>query len=539
MMLEGELPKTYEQFCDRCPGLSDSKRSTSNGGARSSEGSTQASGKRPSTNAYVVMYLWNFKPNISIDALVDGQVMSFQVTKVASELGFSRETQLKFESDSTAGSKNLWNFWLRSCSESHDRCRVSKREAFIPDRLIQIRTNNNESGFKWRLVCHPDKCIEYLTLSHCWGSLPHHKLTKDNILESRELLTDSHLPKTYRDAFQIAVSLGFQFIWIDSLCIIQDDPGDWKTQSSKMGSIYSNAYCNIAATWAMDGSDGCFSKRDPFLVDPTILPLDLNHGQTVNHQIHQDAHHRKREVGYLRDVTDAPLNKRAWVVQERYLAKRQLSFAKPQVYWECLELSASEQYPAGIPTQLLYTRYDEVLPTPKPSIEFRGEFEFRRIWVLLVKLYSDCSVTHQSDKMIALSGLVQELQEITKDEYLAGLWKKDLSKQLCWEAKELEQSASRVRTSVYTSPTWSWASMDGPVSIDAEYIEEYMPGSKSTNVIEVIEASICSEDPNKSHSFTSSKLVLKGVAVWGRVELRSEMDYELQPGKSIQNLSLG
>ena len=112
-----------------------------------------------------------------------------------------------------------------------------------------------------------------------------------------------------------------------------------------MGQIYSNADCNIAATWASDSSDGCFNKRDPFTITPTTIELNIENRQSKEYQISD------LRI-YNGEITEAPLNKRGWVVQERYLARKQLSFAKTQAYWECPELIASEQFPIGLPEYL-------------------------------------------------------------------------------------------------------------------------------------------------------------------------------------------
>ncbi len=131
------------------------------------------------------------------------------------------------------------------------------------------------------------------------------------------------LPKTYQDALRITSLLGFRYIWIDSLCIIQDDIEDWRTQSGKMNQIYRTASCNIAASWAADGGDGCFSTRDPTTSSQTIT---LTH--PGSHEPEEYQMSVSREANYRAEITQAALNTRAWVVQERYLARKQLSFAR-------------------------------------------------------------------------------------------------------------------------------------------------------------------------------------------------------------------
>ncbi|KAF2690627.1 HET-domain-containing protein, partial [Lentithecium fluviatile CBS 122367] len=351
--------------------------------------------------------------------------------------------------------------WLRTCTTSHEECRglANKTPSFAPDRLVEISTNDEGESFMWRLVCPADiGNVQYLTLSHCWGLSPHTSLTRDNYSAFLEPTPDSELPKTFRHALSITFSLGFHFIWIDSLCIVQDDQKDWETQASMMGSVYKHASCNIAATWAADGDDGCLVPRKPWTM-------------TLNHELGQlDEYLVTHSYPYQENIWEAPLNKRGWVAQERFLAKKQLSFAKDQVYWECKELVASEQFPEGPPRELGHTFHvmasrssDELR---KPTLDFTVEAERRKAWSELVNFYSDCKLSKMSDKLIALAGLAEEMRLATGDYYLAGLWKKDLEKQLCWNTTVQpgrRHKVNRSRIPYYLAPSWSWASLDGPV----------------------------------------------------------------------------
>jgi hypothetical protein len=289
---------------------------------------------------------------------------------------------------------------------------------------------------------------------------------------------------------------------------------DWRTQYLKVGAIYSNADCNIAAMWALDGDDGCFNKRDLFTVTLTTIALNLENGQSREFQI--SGHYT-----YDDDITNAPLNRRGWVVQERYLARKQLSFAKRQVYWECPEVIASEQFPTGLPDYVWEAgNYIKLKPpTAKPRLDFEREQELRHVWCSLVETYSDCHLTRPSDKMIALAGLAGQFRDMTGDTYLAGLWKADLHKQLCWKYSHDvycpdDKQRNRSRTLSYYAPTWSWASFDGPVRIDDRY---YLPEHEYAYFSEILDVSVNSEDSYKLHSFVSSELQMRGITIWARV----------------------
>ena len=404
----------------------------------------------------------------------------------------------------------LCKHWFRTCSQTHATCSKLERELepFVPKRLIQIIIEDDGNPFSWRVVCTVDiGNVPYLTLSHCWGERKRTCLTKDNLGSFANYSSSHALPKTYQDAFSVAFSLGFCFIWIDSLCIIQDSEEDWIAEASMMGSVYKGACGNIAATRATDGNGGCFV---PTRV-PTLIQLNLEVGQPVLYETMLDTF-------YYDDVNEARLNTRGWVVQERYLARKQLNFTSSGAYWECPELVASEQFPTGIPEELRdFSPYSQSAPpNGKPMLDLTDPSTLREAWAALVDYYSECQLTYQSDKTMALAGLAGEMRRASGDVYLAGLWKKDLAKQLCWATDfDVRKKIERLRTPMYLAPTWSWVSVDAPVTSDMRY---YDPGTEILSCMEVLDVAIQSEHPSQLHSFTSSNLVVRGIAVFARAE---------------------
>ncbi|KAK1752038.1 HET-domain-containing protein [Echria macrotheca] len=401
---------------------------------------------------------------------------------------------------STCSLPQMWNHWLRTCLETHMTCRsVDSNHALVPKRLIEIVAGGSgQDGWKWRLVL-PDGAdpVEYTTLSHCWGNEQPLKLMDSNLdVLSRECLA-TILPKTYKHAMEITLSLGYQYIWIDSLCIIQGNEADWLDQSPHMASVYGQARCNIAATWASNGTQGCFSQRDPFTVAGTTI-----------HSSQSAEYHIAPERLYDNEILESPLNRRGWVVQERCLASRQLSFTKHQVYWECAELFASEQFPNGVPNGVA----KEVLKSPKPRLNFCLEEENRQSWCSLVEIYSKCTLSRPADKMIAIASLAESFRVRTGDEYLAGLWKQDLPMQLCWYCPHVwKKDTLRLKADTYHAPSWSWASMNCPISTDRNYFSNNRSGIIS--MVDILDATVSSSDPGGLHSFTSGELQMRAIAV--------------------------
>ncbi|CAI6067856.1 unnamed protein product [Clonostachys chloroleuca] len=414
---------------------------------------------------------------------------------------------------STSAQPDLWCQWFRTCMESHEKCRQKQAQLqpFIPDRLIEVWERGTSKEYAWRLVRGADLgSMPYLTLSHCWGTAQPMRLMKgDNTYY--HFHAASLLPQTYQDAFSIALTLGFRYLWIDSLCIVQDDELDWKSQSSVMGSIYENSACTIAATWARDGSEGCFIRRESSSINSPIIKLPSQGGQLIDHHI-------LAIDSYLDDVTSAPMNSRGWVTQERFLSRRQFNFSRKEVYWECDELIASEHFPKGLPDELwdLTTLNQDTTPGGHHSLDFNDEPKLRQAWSALVGQYSDCEFSQNSDKFIALAGLANKIRDATGDEYVTGLWRKDLHRQLCWVPDiDSRFRFDRYTATTYVAPTWSWANAEGPVMYDLRYTARE---EDSLSLSEVTDVVIQSDDQLNTHSFVSCKLFLRGIAVWAHVD---------------------
>lgn len=168
----------------------------------------------------------------------------------------------------------LMNRWLEQCRTHHERCnaeipRPLGSTPWTPTRLLDIRRPGDEY---LRLVERDESLYNqqpYATLSHCWGRARLPVTTRANGRERCERIDPSEMPRTFLDAVRIAQAFRVRYLWIDCLCIVQDDPEDWGREAGLMSKVYRYGYINIAATGA-DGSDkGCFFERNPQFVRPT------------------------------------------------------------------------------------------------------------------------------------------------------------------------------------------------------------------------------------------------------------------------------
>ena len=226
--------------------------------------------------------------------------------------------------------------WMDNCVKSHQKCNQDAETNKLPARVLDLGIPGS-SKVSLHITTGDSPKAPYVTLSHCWGKIPILRLQQENLETFKTSISCEALSKTFLDAIEVVRFLGLRFLWIDSLCIIQDSPEDWAMQSAVMGEIYRNSVCTIAATAAIDGRFGCFFARNSRLTEPckvVVSTLGI-HGDLSS--ISNDLCVIVPQYLWQNDVDKAPLNKRAWVLQERILSPRTIHFGRNQLLWECRE----------------------------------------------------------------------------------------------------------------------------------------------------------------------------------------------------------
>ncbi|KAL8883719.1 MAG: hypothetical protein Q9192_007027, partial [Flavoplaca navasiana] len=304
----------------------------------------------------------------------------------------------------------------------------------LPTRLIDVGSLSKPTSCR---LCVPRRGFdryEYLTLSHVWGGASTLKLTVSSFEPMLHNIEINDLPLTFQDAIIITRNLGYHYLWIDSLCIIQDDPDDWAFESSTMSRVYSNSILTIAALWGNDSHSGCFVEQNRLVTEDCRIGT-WKHGNVVVRSKDQ------KRAQTLSFVEPAPLLKRAWVLQERFLSPRTLFYGPWELHWECGERVMNESKPEDNLEGLentLKVRFRSLQETELISRKTSPQSRlWRHIWRNLWGIANDHSsqytrsennydlwtdirteywssnLTYHSDTLVAISGVTDIIEKKT------------------------------------------------------------------------------------------------------------------------------
>lgn len=391
---------------------------------------------------------------------------------------------------------------LEHCLEQHSRCSAILGRP--PTRLLRIQMSEAETGQVYLEDSKSFGKYEYATLSHCWGDVQPIKLTRSTEANLRAGVALRELPKTFRDAVYVCDRLGLRYIWIDSLSIFQDNLQDWEAEAAGMHTVYANAILNIAASGAKDSSVGLSFERNPL----ALLPFCLEPSSS-----------RRVFPPDWREsiISESPLNKRAWVHQERFLSTRTVHFTVAGVHYECIEHSASEVYPDQKPTvefgsdsdmwlRNAIRSMDTEVTTPQELEKARSEMYYDD-WSIFVSRYTTCGLTYSLDKLVAFNGIAQYIKRTIGVDLVCGMWKHRLITELAWQTNnDVYRRQDSPPPAQWRAPSWSWANSDCHVSMFPYW---YYHASCSL-FEEVAEVTIMEVDTLPTGQVLSASLTLRG-----------------------------
>ncbi|CAK47986.1 HET-domain-containing protein [Aspergillus niger ATCC 13496] len=361
--------------------------------------------------------------------------------------------------------------WIKRCESDHPECKGMRENSLVnPKRLLQISSTLEESCVHLVQVEKSDS-PRYTALSHCWGNTLGFKTTRQNLeAHTTEGIMISKLPRTYQHAIDISKRIGCQYVWIDSICIVQDSKEEWELACETMGHIYGNAHVVIGATHAPNDSAGIYTDRKN-----KVAYLE-NRGKRVpilvREKIRHDVWQNDEPSWQAWNDQSMPLFGRAWAFQERLLARRIIHYTQEEIVWECISDSwcecgrlGTDRYPRERFPQLnnFKTRYAQV-------IKYGSDMDRFGLWLSVIDQYQARGITHPKDRLPALEAIAEQ---VNRDDlmglYVAGMWVDWLVGSLLWRAdanssKVAKKDESHKRPNPSSAPTWSWLSVEGPIS---------------------------------------------------------------------------
>jgi hypothetical protein len=351
---------------------------------------------------------------------------------------------------------NAASTWLQNCLETHIDCSENTgRPKLLPARVIDIGLPSSNTS---PVLFVSNGCFgKWVTLSYCWGPSGSVKTTTATLGAHQMALPLENLPPLFRDAIFLTRHFNYRYLWIDSLCILQDSPSNWEAEAANMGYIYKNSAFTIAAECASD---------------PTESILDTS--RSTSYHVKLPCHSQRHQInGFIfphrmNNGDEGPWKTRAWTLQEDALSPRVLKWTKKQLEWDCRTISCSEEDITGEADfvvlyeskrfkriclseeslmQRLYQNLDLDIDTT--TCNPLG------IWNLILDDFVSRKITHNTDRLPAISGVAKEVARHTRQTYKAGLWEQDIHTEILWYT-----SGNARRLNDYIAPSWSWVSLD-------------------------------------------------------------------------------
>jgi hypothetical protein len=366
----------------------------------------------------------------------------------------------------------------------HESCSTTRelqKSKPLPTRLLDVGSESNKQiKLVETKVAKLDCSVKYMTLSHCWGDPEKMlKLLPTNREEFiKEGIKYEHLPKTFQDVVVLARLLEIRYVWIDSLCIKQDNE-EFKVEGQYMHRTYRNSYLNLSAAASSSGQGGLFQSRHK--KDIEFFELKIPEWKDLGNE---SWYIFPRDL-WKEHLLDQPLYARGWVFQERMLSPRILHFASKQIFWDCSTMSACETIPNGLPAPLddlaaTERHWRERLQLGNGLVVGSADPSPDDFWKRAVQNYTQCALTQSDDKLLAVWGVAKLLRDLfpNGEEYAVGMWNTDLHRQLPWTVTDYKKAKK-----ITAAPSWSWASIHG--KLQTEGCEVLIPSRQAGYIKEL------------------------------------------------------
>ncbi|KAI0537072.1 heterokaryon incompatibility protein-domain-containing protein [Xylaria digitata] len=349
---------------------------------------------------------------------------------------------------------------ISTCMRTHSECSAIIAHSQLPARVLDVFG----AGASYVILTRTDSNLgknklEYVALSYCWGGDQPVKLLNSNqsILEE-DGFSITLLPKGVQDAVECTRALGYRYLWVDALCIIQDSEDDKLREISNMSSIYRDSAVTIIAAVTESVFESFLGFDRPGSVDGA-----LNDPRSKAEQCRINLQFDNGGIGSLtivprvsgREITrNMPINRRGWCLQESILPRRLLLYGPQELLFRCRTIDCQSVIENVID-------YSRGLDPPRPSSYEQREPDIKRVWHLLVRDYSHRKVSIPEDRVHAISGIIDDMGRKWADKCIFGVWQSRLLQDLCWTSAGAQTGRSP------HAPSWSWMSLDG--LIEANY----------------------------------------------------------------------
>ncbi|EGX94250.1 HET domain-containing protein [Cordyceps militaris CM01] len=388
---------------------------------------------------------------------------------------------------------------LQTCLQSHPVCRaVTTWNHKVPQRLLYVGRSGDEDVL--RLVDTAGTSPgAYTALSYSWGGAVTTKTTRANMAEMKQHIRLADLQDTLVDAVVLTRALGVDYLWVDSLCIVQDSIEDWERESAKMASVYANALITIASVSST--SAAVFARTVQTEPEPALIKARL---------IGQSGIHWRWQTNPDERAPKEPWAQRGWTLQEQVLSSRLLMLSATEMQWVCKQAETCECLST-------LNRRRQFGRTPLAQLDAAAEtFSF---WHKLVENYSNRALSRSGDRLPAISGIAEVVQQKTRSRYVAGLWEDNIDLDLLWhKTGDLETAGDRHDP---RAPSFSWASVDGEVDYYC-FRNGQLPYRKLTDVLSV-------ESQPSPHAplgrVAGGRLTLRGPVIASRITRYSEVGW--------------
>ena len=348
-----------------------------------------------------------------------------------------------------------------------------------------------------KLIEYSGMQASYVALSYRWLPESAFKLTSANYATYLQEVPWVNLPAVFHNAVAVCDIIGVQYLWIDSLCILQDSAKDWEQESGRMQDVYRNADLVIAANLPTSAS-----KENPFLGprhEHLIEPVGFYNVPNKDEKVEIFL---RPFLGHFRGITeDEPLAHRGWTYQEKLLARRCLTYTMREMQWLCTEKGMCECNEANNDAASDFR--PETMLVGKTQVEIYDAWYHNVLYI-----YTRRALTYDTDRLPALAGAAKLFQEALGDEYLAGLWKGDLLRGLGWKAPPSVDLTSKRMDG--KTPSWSWASVNHSVV--------FQRGDFCTPFTEVVDAKTRTSDSSPFGLVDGGYITLRGPLGEGWIE---------------------